>query len=72
MHRDDIVDVEIDQSFDGLPDIVLGRMALARDKETEALEQKSKSASDALWRTQQILASVMPNGSGRIIDWRRM
>jgi hypothetical protein len=40
------------------------RMAMACDKETEKLEQKSKAASDALWRTQQMLASVMPNNSG--------
>jgi hypothetical protein len=45
---------------------------MARDTETEALEQKSKSDENAKWNTQQMLASAMPNGSARVIDSRRM
>ena len=45
---------------------------LSDDEEAKRLEQKSKAASDALWRTQQMMQSVMPSGSDRIIDWRRM
>jgi hypothetical protein len=45
---------------------------IIRDRETEALEQRSKSAEDAKWRVQTMLASVMPSSSDRVIDWRRM
>jgi hypothetical protein len=41
-------------------------------KEAERLELKAKRDEAAKWNTQQMLASVMPNTSGRIIDWRRM
>jgi hypothetical protein len=41
---------------------------LSDNKEAEGLEKQSRAASDALWRTQQMLQSVMPNVSGRIID----
>jgi hypothetical protein len=44
---------------------------LGDNKEVEALEQKTKRDEAAKWNTQQMLASVMPNNSGRIIDWRR-
>jgi hypothetical protein len=44
---------------------------MARDKETERLELKSRRDEEAKWNTQTMLASVMPNNSGRIIDWRQ-
>jgi hypothetical protein len=42
------------------------------DRETEAELQKAKEAENARWRTSQMLQSVMPSGSNRIIDWRSM
>jgi hypothetical protein len=44
------------------------------DKDREAVDQQKAAAekSDRAWRTQTMLQSVMPNTSGRIIDWRRM
>ena len=45
---------------------------MARDRETEVLEQKLKRDEEAKWNTQALLASVMPSGSDRIIDWRQL
>ena len=49
---------------------------LGLDKEAEkTVEQKSKAdanAENTKWRTQTMLQSVMPNNSGRIIDWRKL
>ena len=45
---------------------------IARDKEAEAAEQKSKAAENAKWRTQQMLQSAMPSSSDRVIDWRKL
>ena len=45
---------------------------LSDSKEIERLEQKARRDEEAKWNTQQMLASVMPSGSDRIIDWRRM
>jgi hypothetical protein len=45
---------------------------LSDSKEIERLEQKARRDEEAKWNTQQLLASIMPNNSGRIIDWRRM
>lgn len=49
---------------------------LGLDKEAEkAVEQQTKADANAenrKWNTQQWFASIMPNTSGRIIDWRRM
>jgi hypothetical protein len=44
------------------------------DTDREAVDQQKAAAekSDRAWRTQQMLQSVMPSNSGRIIDWRRM
>jgi hypothetical protein len=43
------------------------------DKDREAVDQqKAAEKSDHAWRTQQMLQSVMPSSSGRVIDWRRM
>jgi hypothetical protein len=35
-------------------------------------QKQAKEQSDRAWRTQTMLQSVMPNNSGRIIDWRRI
>ena len=40
---------------------------MARDRETEVLEQKSKRDEEAKWNTQALLASVVPSGSDRIM-----
>jgi hypothetical protein len=45
---------------------------LSDSKEIDRLEQKSRRDEEAKWNTQQMLASIMPSGSDRIIDWRRM
>jgi hypothetical protein len=45
---------------------------LSDNKKAERLEQKSKAAENAKWRTQTMLACAIPSGSDRVIDWRRM
>jgi hypothetical protein len=45
------------------------RLALASDKETERLERQSKRDEEGNFQVRALLASVMPNTSGRIIDW---
>jgi hypothetical protein len=44
------------------------------DKDKEAADQQkaAKERDAKAWRTQMMLASEMPSGSDRIIDWRRM
>lgn len=39
------------------------------DEINKKCEEAEKAAQ---WRTNQMLQSVLPNDSGRIIDWRRM
>jgi hypothetical protein len=49
---------------------------LGLNKEAErTVEQQTKADANAenkKWNTQQMLASVMPSNSGRVIDWRKM
>jgi hypothetical protein len=45
---------------------------LSNSKEVERLERQARRDEEAKWNTQMMLASVIPSGSDRIIDWRRM
>jgi hypothetical protein len=45
---------------------------LSNSKEVERLERQARRDEEAKWNTQMMLASVIPSGSDRIIDWRRI
>jgi hypothetical protein len=40
--------------------------------EDEINKKREEAEKAAQWRTSQMLQSVMPSGSNRIIDWRSM
>lgn len=50
-----------------------GQVWTPKQTDEEAVRKKREEVEKAaaLWRTQQLLQSVMPNNSGRIIDWRQ-
>jgi hypothetical protein len=50
-----------------------GQVWKPKQTDEEAARKKREEAEKAAqWRTNQMLQSVMPSGSNRIIDWRLM
>lgn len=50
-----------------------GQVWKPKQTDEEAARIKREEAEKAVqWRTKQMLQSVMPSGSDRVIDWRKL